>query len=339
MAVRPVRARESVPVGDPRIDTEAAVVYGVKVLGFTSQNGREYPRAVCEAAAPLYDGAIVRLDHGGRSVLSTFGRIHGPTVRDDGLYAAELRYNPGHAFAKAFEWAVRHDPRSIGLSHDALVRYTDASQTTAAEIVRVLSVDLVSSPATTAGVFENVMDESALTLDSPGDASAAADAAPADTADAIGKLVLSIINDDELDAAAKRKKVLAALKLLDDEGDAPADTGDAPADSAPAAESLAREVADLRAIVDAFRTRERLAAETERNRERCRTAGLPAAAVSDVFLSTLVGRTAEDVNRLIADRRTITLAGRVASPVSAVPTNTGDRMTLDAFVSAALTGK
>ena len=46
-----------------RVDREAGILYGVKVLGFESRNNRSYKRSAVAQAVKLYEGAKVNIDH------------------------------------------------------------------------------------------------------------------------------------------------------------------------------------------------------------------------------------------------------------------------------------
>ena len=155
---------------DIRIDRENGVLYGVKILGRTSRNGREYPSSTLQEAIVLYENAKVNLDHPDgdprkpRSYQDRFGMIRNVELREnDGLFA-ELRFNPKHPLAEQLLWDAEHAPENVGFSHnvEAIVRRADDRQIID-KIVSVRSVDLVADPATTTGLFEstteNVQDE------------------------------------------------------------------------------------------------------------------------------------------------------------------------------------
>jgi len=48
-----------------RIDREAGVIFGVKIIGCESRNGRHYPNDTLRHAIPLYENSKVNLDHPG----------------------------------------------------------------------------------------------------------------------------------------------------------------------------------------------------------------------------------------------------------------------------------
>ena len=144
-------------------EADAPVVRGVKVLGTDSKNNREYPKEVMERALKLYDGAPVNIDHQAdgkpRKYEDRFGRIVNPRMESDGIYA-DLIYNPQHPLAESFTWWAKHDPKNVGLSHNAQAKTSMTTEGVEVidEIVRVDSVDLVAEPATTTGLLECIME-------------------------------------------------------------------------------------------------------------------------------------------------------------------------------------
>jgi hypothetical protein len=144
-----------------RVDREAGVLRGVKVLGLESRNGRSYqPEALAQAVA-LYEGAKVNVNHprgnpsAPRDYQDRLGTIQGVVLRPgEGLFA-DLHFNPKHALAEQLLWDAEHAPENVGFSHNVEARTTRRGERTVVEaITRVLSVDLVADPATTRGLFE-----------------------------------------------------------------------------------------------------------------------------------------------------------------------------------------
>ena len=141
------------------VDREASVIRGVKLLGLTSRNGREYLPEAIRGAAKLYEGKQVNVDHlegnARRSYRDRLGRLTGIQVREDGLYG-DLVLNPKHDVADQLMWDAEHAPENVGFSHDARGKTsTRGGKTIVEEIRSVRSVDLVADPATTAGLFES----------------------------------------------------------------------------------------------------------------------------------------------------------------------------------------
>ena len=82
--------REDVSAGlDARVDRQAGVIRGVRVLGRISKNGREYTAEAVRNAVGLYEGRAVNLDHPDsanrdRSVSSRIGWLSGVKQSSDG---------------------------------------------------------------------------------------------------------------------------------------------------------------------------------------------------------------------------------------------------------------
>lgn len=322
------RFRESHSVGDAiRVDRQRHVITDVKLAGFVSGNGRRYTKEAFAAAIPLYESAVANLDHttdGETKVGRRFGRIKNVRLADDGL-RGDLHYNPEHRDAAAILWFAENDPTAIGLSHDVYVnkKRIDADGTVIVEAIqRVASVDIVADPATTGGLYEELNVDEPITPPT-------GDVAPMDSAEHLGLFIMAIVKDPNLDMSAKRKKLLAALKLMDD---APADTGPefTDDDTDTAMESLRK--LPYRAArwaarrIDADRVRESQTKRREALRQKC-LAALPPETVTPVFLETLVVAPDEQVSRLIEDRRALTRTGpRTSVPTPAAPQTVEDLM-------------
>lgn len=162
------------------IDREKAVVRGVKILGLESKNGRSYSPSAIRAAAGLYEGAKVNVDHPKgradepRSYGDRFAALSGVHYREgEGLFG-DLRYNPKHPIAEQFLHDAEHAPGNVGLSHNVKARLargtTAGGKPVVEQIESVTSVDLVADPATTNSLYESEQGEpemalSELTLD------------------------------------------------------------------------------------------------------------------------------------------------------------------------------
>ena len=149
-----------------RIDREAGVLFGVKIIGCDSRNGRHYPNDTLRNAIPLYENSKVNLDHPdgdprkSRSYRARFGMIRNVHLREnDGLYA-DFWFNPKHSMAEQLLWDAEHAPDNVGFSHnvEAVVKRPQTAVPSSAlveKIVAVRSVDLVADPAATQGLFES----------------------------------------------------------------------------------------------------------------------------------------------------------------------------------------
>ncbi len=144
-----------------RVDRDAGIIRGVKILGIESQNGRSYLPEALASAVPLYEGAKVNINHpkvapgAPRDYQDRIGAIHGVTVRaGDGLFA-DFHFNPQHTLAGQLAWDAEHAPENVGFSHNVLARTARRGDRVVVEaITKVQSVDLVADPATTRGLFE-----------------------------------------------------------------------------------------------------------------------------------------------------------------------------------------
>lgn len=163
---------------DLQLTEEDSVIKGVKVLGVTSRNGRDYPRATIEAAKNLYEGAKVNVNHrekptDSRRYEDRIGILENVHLRpgDEGLFG-DFRFNPKHQLAEQIKWDAQHAPENLGFSHDIRAQTIRRDGRVIIEqILKVESVDLVANPATTNGLFENVEsteqeDEMKVTLES-----------------------------------------------------------------------------------------------------------------------------------------------------------------------------
>lgn len=144
-----------------RVDRAGSLLQGVKLLGLASRNGRRYREAALRAAAPLYEGAKVNVNHpqgdpaSPRDYRDRLGVIRAVRlVPGEGLFGS-LQYNPKHPLAEQLMWDAEHAPENVGLSHNVLARTTrDGGDVVVESIDQVRSVDLVADPATTHGLFE-----------------------------------------------------------------------------------------------------------------------------------------------------------------------------------------
>lgn len=144
-----------------RIDREAGVIYGVKIIGCESKNGRHYPNETLQQAIPLYENSKVNLDHANepnksRSYHDRFGLIRNVHLRENEGLFADFWFNPKHSIAEQLLWDAEHAPDNVGFSHnvEAVVKRQHPSALVE-KIVAVRSVDLVADPATTQGLFES----------------------------------------------------------------------------------------------------------------------------------------------------------------------------------------
>ena len=149
-----------------RVDRTTQRIRGVHICGFVSKNGgRRYDRHALKRAIPMYEGAKVRIDHNrsgrDRSVFEDFGTLKNVRMAPDGL-RGDIHYFANHRDCEFILERAENDQRSFGLSHNADGRVEQRSgKPVVVEIMAVRSVDIVSRPATTQGLFEDVNDREA----------------------------------------------------------------------------------------------------------------------------------------------------------------------------------
>ena len=143
-----------------RIDREAGVIRGVRVIGFESVNKRRYPREMLERSLAKYEGVDVNLDHAisptARRIGDSWGVLRDPKLHEDGVYA-DLHYLTSHAQTPMLLEMAERFPRNFGLSHVAMGAIEKGSDgwSNVTEIAAIESVDVVRKPATNSGLFES----------------------------------------------------------------------------------------------------------------------------------------------------------------------------------------
>ena len=130
-----------------KVDRDAGVIRGVKILGHVSANGREYSKAAVTKARGLYEGMRVNVDHPkkageSRGLGDRFGRLVNVREQGDGLYG-DLEYIRSHPLAEMTAEAAERMPEQLGLSHNAEGRtVTRGGKVLVEEITRV-SVEIL----------------------------------------------------------------------------------------------------------------------------------------------------------------------------------------------------
>jgi len=156
----PVRLTERAVARANRVDRENGILFGVKVLGEESRNGRIYLWQAMQRAVRLYDGAPVKVEHRrmGRKddlIGDTIGSIRSPRLEKDGIYG-DVHLLPSHPKTEFILDSAEQVPGSLGLSHDAEGRIEKQhGRDVVVEIFGINSVDFVANPATTSGLFES----------------------------------------------------------------------------------------------------------------------------------------------------------------------------------------
>lgn len=152
--------QESAP---EKVDRENGILFGVRVLGLESVNGYGYTEKCCRDAVPKYEGIKSYLDHPtgrnlneDRSVKDWTGVFRNPRfVEGSGVHADHHLLKSSPYYGGIIEAAERF-PKAIGYSHvadgDKIKR---GAKSFVDSISRVHSVDNVTEPATTKGIFES----------------------------------------------------------------------------------------------------------------------------------------------------------------------------------------
>ena len=237
-----MRLTEQTTIAPRRVDREAGLIEGVRILGQDSRNGRRYsPRAMAEAAR-LYEGAPVNVDHPAterkdRPLAEAFGWIRNVRQEQGAVYG-DLHYLKSHPQAELVAEAAERNPNRIGLSHHAegTVRM-DGKQVIVETVERVHSIDLVQTPATNAGLFESETrmktiregameagEQKALEAEGMGEY---ADKLIPEGQDYFGAMVSEVLAGDG-DRASKMKRIAAILKAQEMLQSDAAPTGEMP---------------------------------------------------------------------------------------------------------------
>ena len=157
-----VTIAESADVAGDRVvrgDDGSIKITGVKLVGLQSRNGRRYTERALRGAAGLYEGVHVFVNHhvgprGYEERLGGISNVH--YVEGQGLFG-DLDVNPKHPMAEAVAHDALNGTRGVGLSHSILCESRRSGGETVIErIEKVQSVDLVTGPATTDSLFEQL---------------------------------------------------------------------------------------------------------------------------------------------------------------------------------------
>ena len=146
-----------------RVDRQAGVVRNVKIIGNVSKKGRYYPQNVLREAMSKYEGVSVYANHAApgqrRCIEDKVGILR--NVREDpyGGLRADCHLNKAHPMFNQICEGIDLDPTSYGFSHDA--RGPSVMRNGRQEVQRiddVLSCDLVARPASTASIYEDLVE-------------------------------------------------------------------------------------------------------------------------------------------------------------------------------------
>jgi hypothetical protein len=329
------------------IDRERGIVYGARALARESRNGRVYPARATESAVALY-GAPCNLGHhfdtatglpGEVPPEKRFGRHTNPRADERGIIT-DFRFNPEHAFAKPFLWAVEHDPAQLCFSHLARVQWApkrdNKGRQVAESILEVASIDLVTDGGTTSTIFESLNRKQWV---SEMELKAADVVSQMETDGAVIAFLTDMFSELKgkvTDQATRDMIVSMVTAAMSGAAEPPADA--APPEEAmasPAMEALKRTGAvgqwAARKLASYFAA-EALARREKWARDLITAEAVPAALVSDVFVSTVAEsmNTPDRAKALIADRK------RLGAPTGGAqhsPRGTGAALDLKALAA------
>lgn len=162
------RLTETVRSDSLKVDSEAGVIRGVKILGAKSKNGRVYTRQAMTEAAALYEGRKVYYGHNPkddprkeRAFDEWAGELRGVTLNESGVFG-DFHYLKSQPRNLTLAEAADRFPQSFGLSHNAGGDTRRDGNTTVVEsITDVESVDITTRPASNDGLFESIQEETA----------------------------------------------------------------------------------------------------------------------------------------------------------------------------------
>ena len=220
-----------------KVDREKNIIYGVKIIGFESDNGRRYTKEALKQAISLYENIKVNVDHpkdpsDTRSAYDRIGKlINVKFVEGKGLFG-DLWLIPSHKITPEIFDSAELMPDLFGLSHNAQGEgETDKEDIfVVKKITEVRHVDIVADPATTKALNEGVLpvkkkkfreeeetEKEKMEAEEYGDKDTTED----DDKDDIGKKVLDAMQEADTSDEDKANKIVELVKeaLAEAEGD------------------------------------------------------------------------------------------------------------------------
>lgn len=146
------------------VDKEASVIRNVHLVGLKSSNtvkGKRYgyKEVALKEAAPLYEGADVFFAHmtkestEDRDPRDKVGFVKNVVFKEGKGLFGDINLNSEHPYTPSTLWWARNNPSKLSMSHVATCRY-DVKEAAIDKINKVKSVDIVSTGATTDGLFK-----------------------------------------------------------------------------------------------------------------------------------------------------------------------------------------
>jgi hypothetical protein len=158
MKARAITERVSAPFTGSKVDREAGTISDVLVCGRESLNNRLYPwGGELKHKQGTYESAVVNCDHGDESTVGKrLGWLTNETTDADGRPRATLNVLKSHPMGNAILEAAERNPALFGLSHVAMCHTReDNGVEVVTAIEKIISVDVVATPATTKGFYES----------------------------------------------------------------------------------------------------------------------------------------------------------------------------------------
>lgn len=155
---------ESLQVFNESIKVEGNKLKNVHLVGLKAKNKEKgkaepysYKEEALSAAIANYDGVDVNTNHNkqeykNRDIADKIGYIESPVFKEGkGIYG-DVVLNEKHPLFEAIKWWAENKPSKLGMSHVAAVVYSE-SENAVTKVGKVYSVDIVSAPSTTNGLF------------------------------------------------------------------------------------------------------------------------------------------------------------------------------------------
>ena len=162
MATKRIEERHTLAAGKVDRSGIYPIVRDVPLCGPVSANRRRYlVSAFAGDRVKRYENVKGYINHGRarepRGYEEHLFNVINPRHRADGMPVGDLKVRPKHPMAEQFLLDAEHDPESCGMSHVAeceTVTSPDGWEEIT-EILEVISVDLVTDPATVKGLREH----------------------------------------------------------------------------------------------------------------------------------------------------------------------------------------
>lgn len=146
--------------GGLTVDVENGVLHGVRILGLTSANGRQYLAEAVKQAIGLYEGVATNCDHPSRpgeatTVARRIGWLENVRQEPDGGLRGNWHLLQSHPMTPVILEVAQKRPQLLGLSHNVSGRVRRENGQEIVEAIEVVNgVDCVADGATVKGLHE-----------------------------------------------------------------------------------------------------------------------------------------------------------------------------------------